>query len=64
MLDFHNHLLPGIDDGSPDVETSMVLSSRVENFSFDLQIAGYEPVLAHPERYMYYHKELGYYEHL
>lgn len=38
--------------------------SRVENFSFDLQIAGYEPVLAHPERYMYYHKELGYYEHL
>ncbi|MFM8995989.1 MAG: CpsB/CapC family capsule biosynthesis tyrosine phosphatase, partial [Bacteroidota bacterium] len=35
-----------------------------ENFSFDLQIAGYEPVLAHPERYMYYHKQLGFYEHL
>lgn len=153
MLDFHNHLLPGIDDGSPDVETSLKLfngmadlgfnniictphiiadthpnspetienaslylkkealnfgvnldfryaaeymlddtfqhalatkqpllklhknrilvefsyiqkPSRVENFSFNLQINGYEPVLAHPERYMYYHKQLGYYQHL
>ena len=153
MLDFHNHLLPGIDDGSPNVETSISLfqglkslgfteiicsphiiadthpnnaetisksaellrtgsknmgvesevryaaeymmddtfqhllttkqplltihgkrvlvefsyiqkPSRVENFSFDLQIQGYEPVLAHPERYVYYHKQIGYYEHL
>lgn len=153
MLDFHNHLLPGIDDGSPNVETSITLfnglmtlgfqeiicsphiiadthpnnavtignaanllksgareigldldfrfaaeymmddtfqhliatkkplltlhgkrvlvefsyiqkPSRVENFSFDLQIQGYEPVLAHPERYSYYHNQLGYYQHL
>lgn len=38
---------------------------HVERFSFDLQIAGYEPVLAHPERYIYYHQNYGYnYEHL
>ncbi len=27
----------------------------VEHISFDMQIQGYEPILAHPERYIYYH---------
>ena len=27
----------------------------VEHLSFDMQIQGYEPILAHPERYIYYH---------
>ncbi|NBX64039.1 MAG: hypothetical protein EBT66_03650 [Bacteroidetes bacterium] len=34
MLDFHNHLLPGIDDGSPDVETSMMLFQGMADLGF------------------------------
>jgi tyrosine-protein phosphatase YwqE len=154
VLDFHNHIIPGIDDGSPDSETSLGLlkglidlgytefiftphiiadthpnspesiqqgfdllntaldqnnlkfnrsfaaeymlddifsqklrnkepflklvndkilvefsyiqrPDHVEKFSFDLQIQGYEPILAHPERYMYYHNNWEYnYNHL
>ncbi len=148
MLDFHNHILPGIDDGSPDIETSNELLNglyelgfevvkpsphiiadthpntresiesafqsliaspktegtqtaqligfaaehmmddiflqkldskepllcvkdknilvefsyahkpeKIENFSFALQIQGYIPILAHPERYGYFFKD-------
>ncbi len=31
---------------------------------FDLQVAGYIPVLAHPERYLFYHNNFGEYEKL
>ncbi|WP_343618221.1 CpsB/CapC family capsule biosynthesis tyrosine phosphatase [Flavobacterium sp.] len=31
---------------------------------FDIQLAGYKPVLAHPERYVYFHKNFGEYENL
>lgn len=31
---------------------------------FDLQVAGYKPVLAHPERYMFYHNDLSHYAKL
>ena len=31
---------------------------------FELQVAGYKPVLAHPERYLYYHKNFNEYEKL
>lgn len=153
MLDFHNHLLPGIDDGSPNPETSVQLTqgllelgftkfycsphiiadthpnnpetignaanllnnyaqqnqfdvhynfiaeymiddvfigqinkkepfltfstnkiltefsyiqkpSHLEHVTFELQIQNYEPILAHPERYIYYHNNLPYYEYL
>ncbi|MCL6218880.1 tyrosine-protein phosphatase [Zunongwangia pacifica] len=32
FTDFHNHILPGIDDGSPDVETSLQLLKKFEEF--------------------------------
>ncbi|MEL1254261.1 CpsB/CapC family capsule biosynthesis tyrosine phosphatase [Flavobacterium sp. DGU38] len=31
---------------------------------FDLQVAGYIPVLAHPERYLFYHKNISEYDKL
>ncbi|MFT7351927.1 MAG: protein-tyrosine phosphatase [Flavobacterium sp.] len=31
---------------------------------FDLRISGYQPVLAHPERYVFYHKEIKEYKKL
>ena len=31
---------------------------------FDLQVAGYIPVLAHPERYLFYHKKFNEYKKL
>ena len=153
MLDFHNHLLPGIDDGSPNPETSLILAKglvelgftqficsphiiadthpnnpetiakaaailnqfaennsfnhsfgyiaeymiddvfrsqlkqktqfltfgnqkiltefsyiqkpdHIEHVTLELQMQGYEPILAHPERYIYYHNNLGFYEYL
>ena len=35
MIDFHNHLLPGIDDGSPDVDTSLALFKGMAELGFD-----------------------------
>ena len=34
---------------------------NIYDMIFDLQIAGYKPVLAHPERYSYYHKNFNEY---
>lgn len=33
--------------------------SNLKQVLFNLQMAGYKPILAHPERYMYYHDDLS-----
>jgi len=37
---------------------------QLYNIIFELQIAGYQPILAHPERYNFYHKNLQEYKKL
>jgi len=36
----------------------------LEDMVFEMKVAGYKPVLAHPERYMYMHDDFGKYERL
>jgi tyrosine-protein phosphatase YwqE len=49
MLDFHNHVLPGIDDGSPDLETTLLLVNGLNTLGFD-SIKGSPHIIAdtHP----------------
>ncbi|MCW3464675.1 tyrosine-protein phosphatase [Chitinophaga nivalis] len=37
---------------------------QLHQWLFDLQAAGYQPVMAHPERYPYYHGNMEYYQQL
>ncbi|MEC3908053.1 CpsB/CapC family capsule biosynthesis tyrosine phosphatase [Tamlana sp. 2201CG12-4] len=39
-------------------------SINLEEIIFKIKTKGYIPILAHPERYSYYHNNLGYYEKL
>lgn len=40
------------------IEMSYIQESlQIEKTVFDLQILGYKPILAHPERYVYYHQQ-------
>jgi tyrosine-protein phosphatase YwqE len=41
-----------------------VETKNIEQYLFDLNISGYTPVLAHPERYNYYHKDFDRYRRL
>lgn len=36
----------------------------LEEMLFEIKVAGYRPVLAHPERYIYMHEDFSKYEHL
>lgn len=47
------------------VEMSYQVETRnVEQYIFDLSVRGYQPVLAHPERYIYYHGNFEQYRKL
>lgn len=48
MYDLHNHLLPGIDDGSPDLETSITLAKTAIEEGFTHMVC--TPHI-HPGRY-------------
>jgi len=37
---------------------------KLEDYLFQMQIKGYKPILAHPERYTYYAKEFGRFQEL
>ena len=52
----HNYIL---------VEMSYLAeSSNIENLIFHLQAKGLQPILAHPERYNYYHGNMAYYHRI
>lgn len=62
---FQNQSLLTLKDNYVLVEMSYI-NAPIQLYSilFDLRVAGYIPVLAHPERYLFYHKNLGEYDKL
>lgn len=44
QMDMHSHLIPGIDDGAPDVETSILLIEKLMEF-------GYSKIITTPHIY-------------
>ena len=34
-LDFHSHILPGIDDGAKDINESLMLAKALKDWGFD-----------------------------
>lgn len=62
---FQSHELLTLKDNYVLVEMSYI-NAPIQLYSilFDLQVAGYIPVLAHPERYLFYHNNFSEYEKL
>lgn len=65
VQEFKNGDLLTLQDNYVLVEMSYI-NPPIQLYSilFDLQLAGYIPVLAHPERYLFYHQNFGEYEKL
>lgn len=62
---FQSHDLLTLKDNYVLVEMSYI-NAPIQLYSilFDLQVAGYIPVLAHPERYLFYHNNFSEYDKL
>ncbi|MDQ5928868.1 MAG: protein-tyrosine phosphatase [Bacteroidota bacterium] len=62
---FKNEKLLTLKDNYVLVEMSYINAPiQLYKILFDLQVAGYIPVLAHPERYLFYHKNFTEYQRL
>jgi len=62
---FKNEKLLTLKDNYVLVEMSYINAPvQLYKIIFELQVAGYTPVLAHPERYLFYHKNFNEYEKL
>ena len=59
MIDFHSHILPGIDDGSPDVETSLRMISALQTQGVDTICATshFYATERTPERFLFRRQE-------
>lgn len=61
----NNKPLLTISDNMVLVEFSMALQSMgIKDILFDMQMKGYQPVIAHPERYIYLEKNKDFYDEL
>ena len=62
---FQSHTLLTLKDKYVLVEMSYINPPiQLYTILFDLQVAGYIPVLAHPERYLFYHNNFNEYQKL
>lgn len=62
---FQNESLLVLKENYVLVEISYINAPlQLYDMLFELQVAGYKPVLAHPERYSYYHKNFDEYQKL
>jgi protein-tyrosine phosphatase len=62
---FQEEKLLTLKDNYVLVEMSYISAPlQLYNILFDMQVAGYKPVLAHPERYIFYHNNLQEYKNL